>query len=246
MSLEIFVDNLLLRKGRGMHLWYLYMLVGAYIVIPVLRLFVKKENKDCILGLILLSTIVQFGAQSAGILTRGMDFTLSDFIAKFHMEYATGYVPYLLIGWYLTAFPPKGKKMLALTASGLAALIWIILSVHFLIADIPDIHSYMAEMNTLPGMLYGAGLFAWITAHFGERETRSRALSLLSRLSFGIYVLHLFVLELLIGAALPYKAFNERLPLIYLLTVFALCYGLSFLLSLGLSKIKGVRKLVRG
>lgn len=46
IDMEVFVDNLLLRKGRGLHLWYLYMLVGAYLVIPVLRLFVKKENRE--------------------------------------------------------------------------------------------------------------------------------------------------------------------------------------------------------
>ena len=74
------------------------MLIGAYIVLPVLRLFVKKENKDYVLGLICLSVIVQFGVQTAGVFTRGMKFTIGDFVTKFHMEYITGYVPYLLIG----------------------------------------------------------------------------------------------------------------------------------------------------
>ena len=222
------------------------MLVGAYIVIPVLRLFVKKENKGYILGLIVLSVIVQFGTQTAGILTRGMRFTVSDFASKFHTEYITGYVPYLLIGWYLTAFPPNGKARIALILTGLIALVGIILSIQFFMDKIRDIHSYVAEMNSLPAMLYGVGLFTLITACCGERETGSRVLTALSRQSFGIYVLHLFLLEILIGAALPYTAFHERLPLAYALTVFLLSFGLSFLLPLGLSKIKGVRKLVRG
>ena len=245
-DMEIFVDNMLLRKGRGMHLWYLYMLVGAYIAIPLLRLFVRKENREYILGLIILSVIMQFGMQTAGILTRGMKFTIGDFASKFHMEYATGYVPYLLIGWYLTAFPPKGKTRIALILTGLTAAVCILLSVQFFFDDIPNIYSYMAEMNTLPAMLYGTGLFTLITTRFGERETRSRTLSLLSQQSFGIYVLHLFLLEILIGAVLPYKAFHEQLPLVYTLTVCILVFTLSFLMSLGLSKVKGVRKLVRG
>ena len=175
-----------------------------------------------------------------------MSFTVSDFVAKFHMEYITGYVPYLLIGWYLTAFPPKGKTRIALTAAGLAALIWIILSVQYFIRDIPDIRSYMAEMNTLPAVLYGTGVFTLITAHFGERETKNRFLSLLSRETFGIYVLHVFVLDLLIGLVIPYTVFWEQLPLLYILIVFILDFGLTLLLSRGLSKIRGVRKLVRG
>ena len=130
--------------------------------------------------------------------------------------------------------------------SGLAGLIWIALSVQCLYHDIPDIHSYMAEMNTLAAMLYGVGMFVFLTTHYGEKTTGNQILAVMSRQSFGIYAVHLFLLEILIGAVLPYKAFHERLPLIYTLTLFILNYGLSFLLTLGMSKVKGVRKLVRG
>ncbi|GEM_PF-2878744 len=246
MSLEIFLDNLLLRKGRGLHLWYLYMLVGAYILIPFLRLIARKENKGYVLGLIALSVIVQFVTQTAGLLTRGESFTVSAFVGKFHMEYAGGYVSYLLMGWYLTTFPPKGKARIGLILSGFIALVWIILSVQYFIMDILDIHSYVAEMNTLPAMLYGAGLFTLITALCGERETRSKVLSVLSQQAFGIYVLHLFLFEILVGALLPFSAFHEKFPLLYTLTIFSLTFVSALLLSLGLSKIKGVRKLVRG
>lgn len=68
----------------------------------------------------------------------------------------------------------------------------------------------------------------------------------MSRQSFGIYVLHLFLLEILTGVALPYKAFNEHLPLIYTLTIYLINFASSLLLSLGLSQIKVLRKLVRG
>lgn len=75
-DMALFRDYLLQLKGYRQHLWYLFMLVGAYIVIPVLRLFVRKENKEYILGLIVLSMIVQFGTQTACVLTRGMSFTV--------------------------------------------------------------------------------------------------------------------------------------------------------------------------
>ena len=86
IDMQLFWDYLLRLNGRWKHLWYLFMLVGAYILLPVLRLFVKKENKDYILGLIILSVVVQFGVQTAGVFTRGMKYTIGDFVTKFHME----------------------------------------------------------------------------------------------------------------------------------------------------------------
>ena len=246
IDMPLFRDYLLKLKGRWPHLWYLFMLIGAYIVLPLLRLFVKKENKDFILGLIVLSVIVQFGVQTAGVFTRGMKFTIGDFVAKFHMEYVTGYVPYLLIGWYLTAFPPKGKMRILLIAAGMAALACIVLSVHFLINNIPDIRDYMVEMNTLPAMVYGVGMFTLISTCCGEKETKSGITKMLSQQSFGIYITHVFVLDILIGLFLPYTVFQEQHPLLYTLVVFILAFGVSLLLTLGLSRIKGAKKLVRG
>lgn len=189
---------------------------------------------------------MQFGVQTAGVFTRGMKFTVGDFVTKFHMEYITGYVPYLLIGWYLTAFPPQGKMRIALIAVGLAAFACIVLTVQFFIHDIPDIRDYMVEMNTLPAMVYGVGMFTLISACCGERETKSGITKMLSQQSFGTYITHVFLLDILISFLLPYTVFQERYPLLYTLVVFILAFGLSLLLTLGLSKIKGVKKLVRG
>lgn len=242
----LFRDYLLRLRGPRQHLWYLFMLVGAYLVIPVLRLFVKRENKNYILGLILLSIVVQFGVRTGGLLTRGQSFTLEDFVTKFHVEYATGYLPYLLIGWYLTAFPPRGWARVALPAAGIAALVFQILAVRFLIGAVPDIRDYMMEMDTLPAMVYGAGLFAWITGHFEGRETKSKVIAGLSLRSFGIYITHVFLLDILIGLLFPYTAFGEQHPLVYTIVLYVSGFCAAFLVSLCLSKVKGLRKLVRG
>ncbi len=246
LSLKDFTDYLLWLKGRSPHLWYLFMLIGAYLLIPVLRLFVKKENKNYILGHILLSVIVQFGTRTAGLLTLESRRTVQDFVDKFHMEYATGYVPYLLIGWYLTACKPAKKTRIALELTGLAALIAIILSVWFGIQKIPGIRDYVAEMDTLPAMLYGVGLFTFVCGRCGDRPSNNRIIRTLSARAFGVYILHVVVLELLIGLAIPYTVFGERNALLYILVLHALTFGISLLVTMVLSVIPGAKKLVRG
>ncbi len=243
---RLFLDYLLTLKGRFPHLWYMFMLIGVYVLIPVLRLIVRKENKNYVLGLIVLSVIVQFAVQTLGVFTDGADFTLRDFADKFHMEYATGYIAYVLIGWYLATFPPKGKMRAVLIGAGIATLVFIILIVQFEIDAVPKIRDYMVEMNTLPALIYGVGVFTFLTTYFGERETKSKAVLMLSRQAFGVYVIHVLFLDILIHLVLPYSAFGESAPLPYTLIVYALDFGVSLLISLGLSKIPGVKTIVRG
>lgn len=238
-----FVTYLLTLKGLYPHLWYLFMLVGAYLAVPFLRLFVKKENKPYIIGFILLSVAVGFGATTFGVFTRDADITVGSFLTKFHFEYATGYLPYLLIGWYLTAFPPKKAMRFVLYGLGLAAALFCVFGVQAWVKDISDIRDYLVEATALPALLYGVGLFTLISALAGDRETKSPVIRELSRASFGVYILHVVVLDVLVNILLPYKAFGEQYPLWYILTLFVLTAIGSLIVVLPLSGVKGVRKI---
>ena len=239
----LFGEYLLTLKGLYPHLWYLFMLAGAYLVIPVLRLFVKKENRPYILGLILLSLFAQFAVQTLGVFTRDASFTVEDFFTKFHLEYAMGYVPYLLLGWYLTAFPPARGQRFLLYGLGLASVLLMVLGVQAWVEDIPGIRDYLVEANTLPAILYGAALFTLISTLCGDRTTQCPVVRELSRSAFGVYIFHVVVLDLLVNILLPYKVFHEQHPLLYILTLFVLTYGACLLVVLPLSRVKGVKKL---
>ena len=78
VDFRLFVSYLLKLEGLYPHLWYLFMLIGAYLAIPVLRLFVKRENRSYVLGMIIVSVVVQFTVQTAGVFTRELDFTVSE------------------------------------------------------------------------------------------------------------------------------------------------------------------------
>ncbi len=240
---ELFGKYLLKLEGLYPHLWYMFMLVGAYLAIPVLRLFVKRENRSYVLGIIIVAVVAQFVVQTAGVFTRDMDFTVSDFATKFHLEYATGYIPYLLTGWYLDNFPPTGKKKAALWGLGAVALLVIILLVQFCIDAVPDIRDYIVEMNTLPAYLYGVGLFSLISAVSGNKNCDNAVVQGLSKAAFGIYIIHVVFLDIFTNIVLSYSAFGEHLPGLYLLILYGLTFGCSLVVVCLIAKIKGVRKL---
>ena len=245
VDMALFWDCLLSSNADYPHLWYMFMLAGAYLAIPVLRLYVKAKNRRYILGLIIISTIAQFFAQTAEVFTLKLKYGIINFMDLFYLDYFIGYVPYLMIGWYLSAFPPKGKARIALIGAGAAAAVIIVVGVPRWIHDIPNIREYIAEIGTLPAMVYGVGVFTLISSLAGERETRSRVLITMSRTAFGVYILHMFFLKNILSV-MPYAAFHEQHPFLYLITLFVSVYTVTLGAVLLLSRIRGVRALVRG
>ncbi len=111
---------LLTFKGSNYpHLWYMLMVVGMYLMIPVLRLFVKRENKPYILGIIIVSLIFRFGASTLDFFTVNCDVAVSDVLGKFHLQPATGFLWLILLGWYLNEYPLKKRNTFILCAVGL-------------------------------------------------------------------------------------------------------------------------------
>lgn len=240
---ELFFDYILTLRGFYPHLWYLFMLVGTYLSIPVLRLFVKRENKSYILGIIILAMVSQFSARTLGILTRTSTVTVSGFISKFHVEYVSGYLPFLLIGWYLTNCLIKKRARIILYLAGIISVITIILAVQFLIEEIPGIRDYVAEMNTLPAVIYGASLFTAINFCIGKRETNCMLIKEISKASFGVYVVHVAFLDLFTTVIFPYRLWPNANPIVYIVLIFGLTYCSSLGTVLLLSRIPVLRKL---
>ena len=99
------------------------------------------------------------------------------------------------------------------------------------------------EMNTLTAFVYGVGMFTLLSAVTGERKSENAVVKELSRASFGIYIIHIVFLDLLTGIFLPYRAFGERNPALYLLVLYILTFGCSLGAVYLLTRIKGLRKL---
>ncbi len=248
-----FISYILKFKGSDYpHLWYLFMTIGLYLAVPFLRLFVKKENKNYILGFIAASIVIYFIPATFDFLTLNWEITLKQFVNKFHMQYVAGYIAYLLLGWYLANFKLERAKRFCLYILALTAAVASTISVRLLIAEIPDIRNYLYAVTSLHLLVSGAGVFVLISTLCGDKVTKSSIVKTFSNISFGIYIVHIVYLELFSRVIMPYDKFNFYLnnpamrTLAYILVLFALIYLCSFVTVLVMSKITGVKKLVRG
>lgn len=244
ITASAFFDYLLTFKGSDYpHLWYMFMIVGLYLIIPVLNLFVKKENIKYVVGITIICIIVQFLGQTLNVFTINSEMSVSSFIGKFHLEYATGYAGYLLLGWLFSNYQLKKSYRIAIYSVGIAALIVSILAVQFCISDIENIRDFVYEPLSFTALLYGCSVFVFISSVCKEKQTNKTSIRLCSDFSFGIYIIHILFLEILVQVLLPYSAFNPSSPLLYIGLIYIIASVCSFVIVCIFSKIKYLKKL---
>ncbi|MCR5347468.1 MAG: acyltransferase [Fretibacterium sp.] len=247
-----FADYILGFKGsKYPHLWYMFMTVGVYLSVPFLRLFVRRENRTYILGFILTAVVVQFIPNMLDFLTIGCYPTLNGFMKKFYMQSVTGFTGYLLLGWYLSVFPPSWLYRAGLYILGLFLAVASTIAVQRLIADIPGIRAYLYDVFSLHLFVAGAAVFVLISALCGDAVTEGALTKTLSGAAFGIYAVHVAFLEIFSRVLMPYDAFMTWLcgsamrPLAYILLLFAAVWLCSLSSVLILSRVRGLKSLFR-
>jgi len=79
------------KYGAYYHLWYVYMLIGLYFIIPILGKFVRNASEKEVLYFLLLWFVVMTISQPY----------LSRYNPQIDLHYITGYIGYLVLGHYL-------------------------------------------------------------------------------------------------------------------------------------------------
>lgn len=179
------------------HLWFLYMIVGLYLVTPILRAFVRGAGRGDFHWFFLLVFVFTFLVPT--LLRLRPSQTLSLYQSYLNVKLVLGYVGYYVLGYYLknyTLSRPAEYLIYLLGVLGAAATVGgtILLSVGrgelvqtLLEYDSPNV----ALMSTAVFVL-----FRYLLGVSDERSRRQR-FSGVARVSFGIYLVHMFFIILL-------------------------------------------------
>lgn len=219
------------------HMWYLYMIIGLYLITPFLREFVKKENKRLVLLFITIALVSQFTLPLLNGLTLicGTFTHLTKFIEKFNLGFFGGFTAYYLVGWYIIHIGIKNKRKFY--CLGIIALLALILYVQIT----KDYANAYSNMNILVFMYSTSVFLALNNKHKKELTVKNKkTIEYLSKLSFGAYIIHPLC-QTLIEKVTAYST----APLIYILCYFTIVTTLSFTVCFALSKLPIVKKAVR-
>lgn len=223
------------------HLWFLPMIVGLYLITPLLRRFVRQENRSLVRWFLLLALAVQFLLPTLRIFLEAT-FGVSLEAAADHaaLPFVSGYPFYYVMGWYI-ATSPRPEHRWRWYLMGAAGLLLMLGGTWWLSALSGEPEDALLEPLTLFCAMYGVGLFAFFS--FEGRDWKPRkALTGLSRLIFGVYIVHV-ELQSLFRVFFPYPASGS--PLVYFLLQWVVVTALSLAVCWLMALIPGVRRLIR-
>jgi surface polysaccharide O-acyltransferase-like enzyme len=224
-----------LKYGAYYHHWYVYMLIGLYLIIPVLSKFVRNATEREIQYFLVVWFVVIAFSQPY----------LTHFWPQVDVRYFTGYIGYLVLGYYLANKPIAQKGILTpLWIFYLMCLAGITLGTYFISESTHSLSTIMYEPLGPFIILYSAGIFLLVRATpyqlprwlVGVRD-------IAGNYSLGIYLCHALFLTLLSDWGISYQLCN---PFLAIPITALICFVLSFALIFILSRIPVIGKYLAG
>ncbi len=233
-------QNVFMRILNGhYHMWYLYMTIGLYLMVPFFKKIVRKENKHLVLFFIIFSFVVQSVLPTiSSVLTHfGINTVIMSWIGKFQLEFFGGYITYFLAGWYIVHIGINSKWVrYLLYVLGALSLAFVVVYVHYT-KDYNQVYGYLSA----PVFLIAIAFFLAVNQlKLSLKEKTALNLGNISKITFGVYLVHILILDTF-AKELPYKT-N---PLLYILIEFVAVTAVSFLVAFIISKIPLIKKIIK-
>jgi surface polysaccharide O-acyltransferase-like enzyme len=192
------------------HLWFVYMLLGVYLLMPMISDWAErltKREEEIFLALWLFTTLVPFLRQLA-IFSYGRnelwgEANWNEFGALY---YASGYVGYLLLGHYFKRWVPElsWRKTLAIATplwlvgfAIVAGWFWWTMPKSFPVNESIDLAVYMEQswrFCTIGVVMTTIAYFLVIRKFTCSGRFYTSIIQPLSKLSYGLYLMHIVVL----------------------------------------------------
>ncbi|MDP4205236.1 MAG: acyltransferase family protein, partial [Bacteroidota bacterium] len=179
------------------HLWYVYMLIGLYLFIPILSPWIQSTSKRFEQGFLLVWGIT--------LLIPYLKMIFPEMFGEAYWNpyssvyYFSGFIGYLVLGHYLKEHVhlPQGKSILI--GSLLIILGYAITYYGFALnmESAPDVASVELtwKFTTINVAMMATGLFLIIKSIRINPDMKAGLLTNVSNLSFGMYLAHIFILN---------------------------------------------------
>jgi surface polysaccharide O-acyltransferase-like enzyme len=222
-----------LQSGAYYHLWYVYLLVGLYLLIPVLAKFVQHATeREIVYFLVIWIVAMLLGTPYLSIFNTAID-----------VHNFTGYAGYLVLGHYLAykRFDFRGLPFVAaLVFVAMAAFVsWG--TYHLQVKD-HDLKTFFYEpVGPFVAVL---ATCVFLAAKYTKVKLNPKVKSIFDnagKYTLGIYLSHALALNIFDLNDINFTVFNPwfSIPLIAFM-----CFLLSWLLVFGMSKVPVMKYLV--
>jgi surface polysaccharide O-acyltransferase-like enzyme len=186
------VTTLILTGNPYYHLWFMYMIVGLYLITPALRVFVQRSSRRrrlFVIAAVLILANIYF--QLDAIFWNHPRFILTTFIP---------FIAYYLCGYELRLIDPRRVPSRYLVAVVAASVIYLAAFSGLFLETKGGVGTrYLFDFFSLPMVFLSIGVFwaAYLHDMVAKPPTgvRRTALEWVASTTLGIYILHPLVLD---------------------------------------------------
>ena len=216
------------------HMWFLFMIVGLYMIVPFIKKIVESPAlTKYFLALALVFTfIIPQARDIASVFHKDRTVELvNSVISKMNLSFIGGYTCYFILGHYLHTieFSKKARCIIyALSALGFASTV---LGCSFISIYDNAPNGVMYGNFTLNVMLESLGVFVFFKNLIDALKISERMQSIIAKLSkysFGAYLVHALIIEVLNKIGLNTMSFN---PVLSVISISAIVFVISFVVS---------------
>ncbi|MEG1430502.1 MAG: acyltransferase family protein [Oscillospiraceae bacterium] len=221
------------------HLWFLYMIIGLYLLTPILRAFIKGASRRD------LHYFLIFAFLAASLIPTLLDLrpsaTLSLYYARLGLHFLAGYAGLYVAGYYLKTYTLGRITEFVIYLLGIAGTVVTICGTLVLSKQDGALSSIFYEYLSPNVVFMSVAVFVLFRYVLGVSEERSRRQRLggVAKITFGIYLVHDFFLILLRHFGLLQPALTPLIAIPLMACAVFLC---SFLVIWPISKIPFVGK----
>lgn len=182
------------------HMWFLYAIVGLYLVVPILRKLVESQEITrlfLILSLLFGSVLPQI-AHCIGLVSETAEYILVQMLGRLQFTSIANYAFYFLLGYTLhyAVLTQRHKKIIYIFGF-LGALTTILFTAVLSIWKHEFIEIFY-EYNTVNVICVSVAFFVYAREHFCYKVFSRKTVSFIQKMSgysFGVYLMHLLVLD---------------------------------------------------
>ena len=172
-----------LKKGSSFHLWYVYMIIGIYLFIPIIGKWVRVSTEKEILYFLSIWLITLFLTYPS----------ISENKLNIDLTYFTGFIGYLVLGYYLSTKTFGNKKRTDIISIFLivSGIVITIVGTYLFSLKEKKFNSVFYEYLTPNILMVSVGLFLFIK---NRQDFKSEVLltirNFINKFSYGIYLVH--------------------------------------------------------
>jgi surface polysaccharide O-acyltransferase-like enzyme len=231
--------------GPYVHFWYIYLLVGLYLLTPIFRVVVAHADWKIVKYFLFVWFV---GTGVVALLMLSSTFSPQAFWFRENVFIITGVLGYFVLGAYWARI----KLRLLLLCGALAlSLLWTIFGTYLLIGTLGETYSaFFLDASSLSTIIASTALFLILAAIPNQRiQTKlpsfSKVLRIISLNTLPIYLFHVIILETLQQGYLGFQISVTNLnPILSIPILTAVTLLLSLAIIIPLKKIPYVAKII--